>query len=331
MRMGIERAKMVSIPEPMVLDINDTVMVVGGGVTGMNAAVAAAKAGKHVFTEKPLTLTLRDAQTCVQACADHKVTLAVGYNWRFQPALQEIGRMLDDGRLGKLLHIEGNFCGPSVYRFGADHWRGRHIQQCGHADQDLGGGADAADVGGVVQRGELDAVLDALEHGVVDLVQLQLEKDDVGGDGGELFGDIAIELRALGIRLVAGIVKAGERAEAAGQLHELLELGDRLRKSGAVLGHGGQFAVVLLLEALCLLGGLLEVASDLRRRRRGVKIGEIPLRHRAERGCRLCRSTIRCVEFSSECVSAKSHHWLRYLSDRGALHCPVAGQCAWHG
>ncbi len=31
--------------------------------------------------------------------------------------------MLDDGRLGKLLHIEGNFCGPSAYRFGRDHWR----------------------------------------------------------------------------------------------------------------------------------------------------------------------------------------------------------------
>ena len=55
--------------------------------------------------------------------ADHKVTLAVGYNWRFQPALQEIQRMLTDGRLGKLLHIEGNFCGPSAYRFGRDHWR----------------------------------------------------------------------------------------------------------------------------------------------------------------------------------------------------------------
>ncbi|MDP2706763.1 MAG: Gfo/Idh/MocA family oxidoreductase, partial [Burkholderiales bacterium] len=84
---------------------------------------AAAAAGKHVFTEKPLSLTLRDALTCVNTCADHNVTLAVGYNWRFQPALQEIRRMLDDGRLGKLLHIEGNFCGPSVYRFGADHWR----------------------------------------------------------------------------------------------------------------------------------------------------------------------------------------------------------------
>ena len=31
--------------------------------------------------------------------------------------------MLADGRLGKLLHIEGNFCGPSAYRFGREHWR----------------------------------------------------------------------------------------------------------------------------------------------------------------------------------------------------------------
>ena len=84
---------------------------------------AAANAGKHVFTEKPLALNQRDASACINACAEHNVTLAVGYNWRFQPALQEIRRMLDDGRLGKLLHIEGNFCGPSVYRFGADHWR----------------------------------------------------------------------------------------------------------------------------------------------------------------------------------------------------------------
>jgi predicted dehydrogenase len=85
--------------------------------------IAAARAGKHVFTEKPLGLTTEQSAAAVQACAEHNVTLAVGYNWRFQPALQEIKRMLADGRLGKLLHIEGNFCGPSVYRFGRDHWR----------------------------------------------------------------------------------------------------------------------------------------------------------------------------------------------------------------
>ena len=30
---------------------------------------------------------------------------------------------MQDGRLGRLLHIEGNFNGPSVYRFPGAHWR----------------------------------------------------------------------------------------------------------------------------------------------------------------------------------------------------------------
>ncbi len=85
--------------------------------------VAAAKAGKHVFVEKPLGLSLEEAGRAVAACAGSKVTLAVGYNWRFQPALRGMKAMLADGRLGKLLHLEGNFCGPSVYRFAREHWR----------------------------------------------------------------------------------------------------------------------------------------------------------------------------------------------------------------
>jgi predicted dehydrogenase len=85
--------------------------------------VAAAKAGKHVFTEKPLALTAKSAAAALRACAKARVTLAVGYNWRFQPALQEMRRMLEHGRLGKLLHVEGNFCGPSAYRLPANHWR----------------------------------------------------------------------------------------------------------------------------------------------------------------------------------------------------------------
>ena len=85
--------------------------------------VAAAKARKHVFVEKPLGLTRESAQRAVAACAQAGITLAVGYNWRFQPALREMKRMLEDGRLGKLLHIEGNFCGPSAYRFAREHWR----------------------------------------------------------------------------------------------------------------------------------------------------------------------------------------------------------------
>jgi predicted dehydrogenase len=85
--------------------------------------VLAAAAGKSVFTEKPFTLSQESARSAIAACAAGGVTLAVGYNWRFQPALREMRRLFDTGALGKLLHVEGNFCGPSVYRFGQDHWR----------------------------------------------------------------------------------------------------------------------------------------------------------------------------------------------------------------
>jgi predicted dehydrogenase len=85
--------------------------------------IAAAEAGKHVFTEKPFALTVTSARAAARACAAAGRVLAVGFNWRFQPALQEIRRMLEDGRLGRLLHVEGNFNGPSVYRFPREHWR----------------------------------------------------------------------------------------------------------------------------------------------------------------------------------------------------------------
>jgi predicted dehydrogenase len=101
----------------------DAIIVATPHTQRVEIITAAARAGKHVFTEKPLALNRHDGDAIIKACTDHKVTLAVGFNWRFQPALQEIKRMLADGRLGKLLHIEGNFCGPSVYRFGPDHWR----------------------------------------------------------------------------------------------------------------------------------------------------------------------------------------------------------------
>ena len=101
----------------------DAVVLATPHSTHLEQIVAAARAGKHVFVEKPLGLSSAEAERAAAACAERGVTLAVGYNWRFQPALREIRRMLDDGRLGKLLHVEGNFCGPSAYRFAREHWR----------------------------------------------------------------------------------------------------------------------------------------------------------------------------------------------------------------
>jgi predicted dehydrogenase len=84
---------------------------------------AAARAGKPVFSEKPLGVDAAGAARAAKTCAEAGVTLGVGYNWRFQPALQAIRGLIDDGTLGRVLHLEGNFCGPSVYRFPEGHWR----------------------------------------------------------------------------------------------------------------------------------------------------------------------------------------------------------------
>jgi predicted dehydrogenase len=101
----------------------DAVVLATPHTAHASQVIEAAKAGKHIYCEKPFTLSRASAEQALQACADAGVTLMVGYNWRYQPALQEVKRMLDDGRLGKLLHVEGNFNGPSVYRFPKEHWR----------------------------------------------------------------------------------------------------------------------------------------------------------------------------------------------------------------
>ena len=120
--------------------------------------IAAARAGKHVFSEKPMGLDRESAQLAAKACADAGVTLGVGYNWRYQPALQRIRAMIDDGTLGRILHIEGNFCGPSAYRFPRGHWR--HDR-------------DECPAGGMTGRGV--HVIDAMIHlaGPIDTVTAQ--------------------------------------------------------------------------------------------------------------------------------------------------------------
>jgi len=105
--------------------------------------IAAAKAGKHVFSEKPIGLDLVSARAAAQACKDHDVVLSVGYNWRFQPALREIHRLIENGSLGRILHMEGNFCGPSAYRFSKDHWR--HEKEEGPAGGMTGRGVHVLD------------------------------------------------------------------------------------------------------------------------------------------------------------------------------------------
>lgn len=70
--------------------------------------IAAAKAGKHVFTEKPFTLDRPSAERAVAVCEEAGVALALGHNRRFMENTVALKAMVDAGELGKLMHIDGN-------------------------------------------------------------------------------------------------------------------------------------------------------------------------------------------------------------------------------
>ena len=71
--------------------------------------VAAAEHGKHVFVDKPFTLTAEDGRRATEACRRAGVVLAVGHQRRRQAASRALRRLLDAGTLGRVAQIEGNF------------------------------------------------------------------------------------------------------------------------------------------------------------------------------------------------------------------------------
>jgi predicted dehydrogenase len=85
--------------------------------------VSAAKAKKHVFCEKPLSLSRADVLKAVAACNENRVALAVGHEKRFEPPIQELMRMLKAGELGTPLQIEANFVQDKFLSLAPDNWR----------------------------------------------------------------------------------------------------------------------------------------------------------------------------------------------------------------
>lgn len=73
-------------PLALIADPNvDAVAISSPATTHAELVVAAARAGKHVFCEKPMALTLADADRAIQAADDAGVALQVGFNRRFDP------------------------------------------------------------------------------------------------------------------------------------------------------------------------------------------------------------------------------------------------------
>lgn len=82
---------------------------------------AAARAGKHVFIEKPLALSVEDAQACVKEAEAAGIVLQVGFQRRRHPAHREMKRLIDDGSIGDIESLEANHSLPN--RIPENAWR----------------------------------------------------------------------------------------------------------------------------------------------------------------------------------------------------------------
>jgi 1,5-anhydro-D-fructose reductase (1,5-anhydro-D-mannitol-forming) len=69
-------------------------------------AIAAARAGKHVFCDKPMTTSVADAERVIEACDKAGVTLGMNFHNRFMPSFIETKRIIDSGEIGKPLLVQ---------------------------------------------------------------------------------------------------------------------------------------------------------------------------------------------------------------------------------
>ncbi|QSE43065.1 Gfo/Idh/MocA family oxidoreductase [Rhodococcus erythropolis] len=78
----------------------EAVLISTPASTHTDLVVAAAEAGKHVFCEKPMALTLEDADRAIGACAANNVALQVGFNRRFAADFTAAHDVITAGGIG---------------------------------------------------------------------------------------------------------------------------------------------------------------------------------------------------------------------------------------
>ena len=87
----------------------------------LETTVAAAKAGKHVFLDKPIANTVADARGLTQACRKAKVVLALGYQRRRESHFRWVRQHI--GEFGKLVNAEANISRDRLGKIDLNSWR----------------------------------------------------------------------------------------------------------------------------------------------------------------------------------------------------------------
>jgi 1,5-anhydro-D-fructose reductase (1,5-anhydro-D-mannitol-forming) len=99
--------------------------------------IKAAKAGKHVFCEKPMASRLEECRSMVEACEKHGVMLGLGFQFRQHPAHRKAREIVASGELGQLVfanaqvelppqEVPGWYYESGMAGYGAMHMVGMH-------------------------------------------------------------------------------------------------------------------------------------------------------------------------------------------------------------
>jgi predicted dehydrogenase len=84
---------------------------------------AAARAGKHVFLDKPIANTIADGRAIAAICREARVVLAIGYQRRRESQFRWIRARIDAGAFGKLVNAEANISRDRVGKIDLGSWR----------------------------------------------------------------------------------------------------------------------------------------------------------------------------------------------------------------
>src|SRR5690606_4140208 len=91
--------------------------------------IRAARAGKHVFCEKPMALTSADCQEMIRVCKEQKRSLAIGYRCQHDPNTRFYMDIAKEQKLGKVKYITS---AASYVESRKGHWKMK---------KDVGGGS----------------------------------------------------------------------------------------------------------------------------------------------------------------------------------------------
>jgi predicted dehydrogenase len=83
----------------------DAVVIASNPAHHMEMTLAALDAGLHVICEKPPALNLSQAKAMMAKAAQVNTVSAMNFEWRYLPERQAIKRILNEGKLGQILHV----------------------------------------------------------------------------------------------------------------------------------------------------------------------------------------------------------------------------------